>query len=111
FAGLLQVSEQWLIRTKQFKINAKVTFLQSLIINTSKAGLGFFYPMAFILVILQVLSNGLKAIMLALLAKRANKTAEFEFRNTDRVSLRNLAKKYKDFPIFRAPQVLLGAIS
>src|SRR5699024_4417065 len=33
FGGFMQVSEQWLIRTKQFSINAKVTILQSAITN------------------------------------------------------------------------------
>src|SRR5699024_3705581 len=40
-AGLMQVSNQWLIRTKQFGINAKATFFQSLISNVGKIGIGF----------------------------------------------------------------------
>src|SRR5699024_3814591 len=46
FGGLMQVSEQWLIRTKQFSINARVTFLQSLITKGSKVGIGFFNPLS-----------------------------------------------------------------
>src|SRR5699024_6863338 len=39
FAGIMQVSEQWLIRINQFAINAKANFLQSLVTNGSKVGM------------------------------------------------------------------------
>lgn len=69
FAGIMQSLEQWLIRKKKFLINARVTFLQSLITNSSKIGIGLFYPTATVLVFLQAFSNGLKAFMMMLFVK------------------------------------------
>lgn len=54
---------------KKFLINARVTFLQSLITNSSKIGIGLFYPTATVLVFLQAFSNGLKAFMMMLFVK------------------------------------------
>lgn len=110
-AGFLQVMEQWLIRKKQFAISAKVTFLQSLIVNGGKVGVGYFYPLAVVLILFSVLTNGLKALLLLIFS---NKTS---FNNTpdnnvnESVSFNLLAKKYKDFPLFRAPEVTLNAVS
>lgn len=110
FAGLLQVSEQWLIRTNQFAINAKVNFYQSIIINGSKLGIGLIYPLAIVLVVLQVISNGLRALMMIFFAKKSGyMTTEKDSQEIE--SSIELSKKYKDFPIYRAPQVSLAAIS
>lgn len=110
FAGLMQVSEQWLIRTKQFSINAKVTFWQSIIINGGKVSVGFFYPFASVLVFFTVLANGLRAAMMILFARRTSHKVE-KGENEEKKSLKELAKKYYDFPIYRAPEVLLNAVS
>src|SRR5699024_9914744 len=72
FAGLGQVSQQWLIRTNQFAINAKTTFLQSLIINSSKVGIGFVYPFAAVLVVLQTVSEALKALLMFLFVRKSS---------------------------------------
>src|SRR5699024_8562685 len=60
FAGFKQVAEQWLLRTNQFSSNAKANFLQSLITNVGKVGIGFVYPAAVVLVVLQTMGNGIK---------------------------------------------------
>lgn len=110
FAGLMQVTEQWLIRTKQFSINARVTFWQSVIINGSKAGVGLIYPFASVLVVLTVMANGLRAAMMIFFAKKStyieNNLIKERKKNT-----KELAKKYYDFPMYRAPEVFLNAIS
>lgn len=110
FAGLMQVAEQWLIRTKQFTINAKVTFLQSVIINSSKIGIGFVHPIASALVVLTAIGNGLKALMLIFFAKRS-KYRTLQYKEQNQKNLKILAKKYKDFPLYRAPEVFLNAAS
>lgn len=110
FSGLMQVAEQWLIRTKQFTINARVTFLQSLILNGSKIGIGLFYPVAAVLVILSSLGNGLRAAMLIYFSRKSNHNSN-NLTNQQENSTKELAKKYYDFPIYRAPEVFLNAIS
>src|SRR5699024_9593821 len=111
FAGIMQVSEQWLIRINQFAINAKANFLQSLVTNGSKVGMGLIYPTATVLVVLQVLNNGIKAFMLITLYKKSKYKSNVVESKENVHSVRELAVKHKDFPIYRSPQVLLGAIS
>lgn len=109
FAGLLQVTEQWLIRTKQFGITAKVSVLQALIINGSKVGIGFLYPSAIVLIVLSAISNGFKAFMLNFFAKKRDNN--LDERVIEEISLKKLAKKHRDFPIYRAPEAFLHAIT
>lgn len=110
FAGILQVTEQWLIRKKQFNVSAKTAFLQALIVNGGKAGVGFIHPLASVLILFTALSEGIKAFIMLFFTRHKNKkllTSSFK----EKVSIKKLAKKYKDFPIFRAPEVFLNAIS
>ncbi|WP_346243613.1 oligosaccharide flippase family protein [Shouchella clausii] len=107
FSGLLQVTEQWLIRTKQFKITAKVTFLHALISQGGLVGLGFLYPYASILIITQSLREGIKFILMLLSAKNIRGL----FKKKGKYNLKQLAKKYYDFPVFRAPEVFLNGLS
>jgi O-antigen/teichoic acid export membrane protein len=109
FSAFLQVTQQWLIRTKQFRVIAKAAFLNALIINATKAGFGFITPIAWILVLLSTMGNALHAFMLFLgvnstLDKKPKELYNFK-------ALKQLAKKHIDFPLFRAPQVFINAIS
>lgn len=110
FGGIMEVSQQWLIRTNQFSINAKVTFLQSLITNGSKAGIGVYYPAASVLITIQTIGIGLQAFMMIFLARKSNYRSSEEPRE-EILPSKMLAKKYIDFPLFRAPQVFLAGIS
>lgn len=112
-SSLSQVTEQWMIRTKRFKLIGKVTFLSSLIMNISKVGLGWFHPIAAVLVVISVLGNTLHAFML-LIGDNLNNLRNILQWNKDKnskIPLKALAKKYIDFPVYRAPQVLLNAVS
>jgi len=109
FAGLGQVSQQWLIRTNQFAINAKTTFLQSLIINSSKVGIGFVYPFAAVLVVLQTVSEALKALLMFLFVRKSSYKINDSSEKT--LSLKQLAKKHRDFPMYRAPEEFFSTIS
>lgn len=113
FASLMQVAEQWLIRTKQFKINAKVTFYQSVIINGGKVGAGFIYPYGATLVIFTAIADGLKAFMLFFFSRKNKYKKEIkdEQETSDKKKLRELARSYYDFPLYRAPEVFLNAVS
>src|SRR5699024_717144 len=114
FLSFLQVMDQWLIRTKQLCINAKVAFMQSIIINSSKIGIGVFYPVAAVLIVFSSIANGLRAILMLFLLKLNKKNIdatdlnELSERN---LSLKELLIKYKDFPLYRAPEVLMNSVS
>ncbi|HLR62767.1 MAG TPA: oligosaccharide flippase family protein [Lentibacillus sp.] len=106
FSAFMQTAEQWLVRTKQFGITAKAAFLQALIIQGSKAGIGFIHPAAAVLIVLTALGNGVKALLMVLLRKKSPGDT-----NEGAISYRELGKRYRDFPVYRAPQVLINGIS
>lgn len=110
FAGLMQTAKQWLIRTGQFSINAKATLYQSLIINGGKVGIGLFYPVASVLVILTTFINGIRTLIMVMFANIPKLSIKRYFLY-EKKSLFKLAKKYYDFPLFRAPESLLTGIS
>lgn len=104
-----QVITQWLIRKKQFKVTAKMAVLQALIVNISKTGLGLLNPTSMMLIavtIIGLLVNGV-LLKLGIKGKKENLTLS----NIDSGKMRVLASKHRDFPMYRAPQVLLNALS
>lgn len=111
FSGLLQISEQWLIRTKKFIINSKVAFLQSFIINGSKIGFGFISPSVSVLVFLTAISDGLRASMMMFFDRRSKARYRESTNTEEELSIKELAIKYRDFPLFRAPEILTNAVS
>lgn len=111
FAGIMQITEQWVIRTNQFSINAKSNFLHSLIANFSKIGIGFFYPFAFVLVVIQAVSQGIRAFLILFFIRRANYNSIKGNKNEKELTMKEIAKKHYDFPVYRAPEELFSAIS
>lgn len=105
FAGLMQINEQWLIRTRQFKITARTEFYRSLFVNGGRISIGLFYPVASVLITLTAIENGIRALMMKLYLR--NSTYVMNDKKGNETSLKGLAKQYKDFPIYRSPQVFL----
>jgi len=109
FAGIMQIMEQWIIRTNQFTINAKTNFYQSLITNVSKVSAGLFIPTAAVLVILQAMSQGFRSLLIIILIRK--KPYESNNNEEELKSYKQLAKEHKDFPLYRAPEELFSTIS
>lgn len=110
FAGLVQVLKQWLIRIKQFKVTAKVNLFQSIVVNFGKVGIGLVYPLAVVLILSQVAANALRVVMMLLFIKKSNYNSEYDLPESN-LSIKELAKKYKDFPLYRAPEEIFSALS
>lgn len=102
---------QWLIRKKAFKLTAKVSLWQALIINIIKVGLGLVHPSVSILIVTNTFGNLLQAGLLLLGFRQQVKTERNKPELRQHPDLWMLAKQHKDFPLLRAPQVLLNAIS
>src|SRR5699024_2640536 len=98
FAGFMQVMEQWMIRTKQFSINARVTLIQSLITNLSKVGIGYFYPVAIVLVVLTAFANGFKGFLMFVFNKKSIRYTDNE-KVYNKKETKELAKQHYDFPL------------
>lgn len=111
FNALQQIMQQWLIRKKQFKVTARVAVSQSLILNISKVGVGWFWPVGAVLIVLSTLGNALYAAQLWFGAKRWTDKGGRIDELTAKVSLKKVAYKYRDFALYRSPQVLVNAIS
>lgn len=107
FSSLMQVFGQWLIRTKQFNTNARVILTESIISNGSKVLIGLFYPTAHVLIFFSGIKNGIKALMMNLLGDLSRLKKGFR----ERHNIRRLARKYYDFPIYRAPETMISSFS
>ena len=107
----LQIKQQWLIRKKQFKITARVAVLQAFIINSFKAGMGVFKPLAAVLILLHLLGSALHAFMLSFGAKKTSEHNQVEDNVQHNKTLWKLAKKHSDFPLYRAPQGFINSVS
>src|SRR5699024_9199812 len=109
-ASIVQIIEQWLIRTKQFRINAKITFLQALVVNGSKTGIRIISPVAPVLIILTALENAFKVGLMTLITKEISLKNIRKFKQNS-INTKIILKKYNDFPKYRAPQEFLNGIS
>lgn len=114
FTGCLQTAQQWLIRKKQFKLKAKIKAIQAFFVYGSMAGVGLFYPIAAVLVLVYTFGSMLHAGMLALGSKRIDALSAVEKNSQEikqRSTLKQLAYRYRDFPFYRAPQVFINTVS
>jgi O-antigen/teichoic acid export membrane protein len=108
FTACMQIAGQWLIRKKQYGVTAKVAIFQSFILNNAKAGIGWFNPIGAVLVILATAGPALQA---AMLWAGIDHSKSLQNAVADKSSLKDLALRHYDFPLYRAPQVLINAIS
>lgn len=109
FSGYQQIFTQWLIRKTLFKTTARVAIIQAFIINTAKTGGGWFHPVGVVLIVIATIGYAFHA-MLLWLGIRNTKTAHSS-NDQPTGTIWELAKRYKDFPLYRTPQVFLNAIS
>jgi O-antigen/teichoic acid export membrane protein len=112
FSAWLQIAQQWLIRRKQFSLNARVAVFQTLTVNSAKAILGWIYPYALTLILLTVLGHAVHAAILAVWAKKESSSIPTDSVNSAPAApLGALALRYSEFPRYRAPQNLINAAS
>lgn len=109
--AMLQIAQQWMIRKKQFKTFAKVAVINSFILNGAKSGVGLLSPTANALILVTVAGAFLNTFLLAIGVKRNSHAHAAIANNYESKSKRELALEYKDFPIYRAPQVFINTAS
>ncbi len=110
FSGIFQTLEKWLMRQQEFNILAKSVVTESLFTNSSKFLIGLIYPSASVLTFFTALKNGIKTFVIIIYTKM------FTFKSSNLLSfslkeLIRLASKYKDFPLYRAPNQFLNSIT
>lgn len=109
FSAYQQILTQWLIRKKQFKITARVAVIQALTINSAKAGVGWLHPVGAALIVIATVGQAIHAALLWSGIRSRETTHPNQDESTGTV--RDLAKRHRDFPLYRAPQVALNALS
>lgn len=105
----LQVTEQWLIRQERFSALARVSIFQSLAVNAAKAGLGLMSATASMLVAVTTVGFALNAGMNAIAGRQFDSNDRRA--RVEKVSLLKTAAEHRDFPLYRAPEMLLAAVS
>jgi O-antigen/teichoic acid export membrane protein len=111
FVAWTQIAQQWLIRSKEFAIIARFAVAHSLILNSAKCGIGWLNPVGSVLIILATFGHGLYAALLFVGARRRYQQCVTHHNNHRRMPLTVLARRYRDFPLYRAPQNFINAAS
>ncbi|WP_102335503.1 lipopolysaccharide biosynthesis protein [Salimicrobium jeotgali] len=109
FGGLLQIFQQWSLRLQEFSVIAKANLYYSFMVQGGIVGIGLFYPVALILITMNTLGRFFKIIFLVIgnMKKRDLK----EIYQGPIPSLKTIAYKYKNFPTYRAPEMLISGLS
>jgi len=110
FSALLQLTENWTIKLSFFKLKAKVSLVHALVINTLKLLLGLWLPTAATLIFIAIMNPLLNAALLFSQLKNHIFSEKKISCKLDE-NWRKLFSKYRDFPLFQAPQALLNALS
>ena len=113
-SGIHKVAEQWLIRKEKFKKKAKVGIIKAMLVNSIKTGVGLFKPIALVLIIISIIGQLLYAVMLSWGELNMRKFGLSRFKNSeffDYSSMKSMAIRYHDFPLYRAPQAIIGSIA
>ena len=114
-SAVLEITQQWLYRNQRFSLTARAATLHALIYNATRSGAGLILATAPVLVVTSALYYVIHSALLLIgirlrrepsLMARAPETLEEPSR-----PLLQLAVEYRDFPLFRAPQVLINALS
>ena len=109
FSAWMQIVGQWLIRKNEFRMYARVAIVGSLLLNSTKIGVGWFHPIAAVLLIVATFGKILNALLLFFGAKLRYRKSTPEVHHAEEASIRQLALRYIDFPLYRAPQNLINA--
>lgn len=109
FLPFQQIGQQWLIRKREYKSIAKISFFQAIVINILRTSGGLIFASAKTLVIMTALGVVFQA---GQFYYRSIKTGiKFDWRRLSRARVMDTSRIFYDFPIYRTPQVLVNAIS
>ena len=111
FGAWLQIVHQWLIRKKQFGVIARSAVAHALIVNSAKSGIGWLHPVGAVLIVLATLGNALHAALLFIGARKRYQAEPDKSEVGPGATLKALAYRHRDFPLYRAPQHFINAAS
>lgn len=107
-AAALQATREWLIRKRRFSVLARIAVVQALLVNGARVGFGAISATAATLVAITAAGIGVHAAMQAWGGRR--KPDEPPIRPEPGSMLR-MARSHRDFPLFRAPEMIVNSVS
>jgi len=114
-SGLCQPLHHWLYRQGKFNEISRINIVEALANNASKVMFGVVAATTPVLLILGVASKILQTVLLWLRARptvmRKDAPAPSAEESDEAASLSSVAYRYRDFPLFRAPQKWLKDLS
>lgn len=111
FSTAAIANDQWMVRKKQFKAGSLILIAQSLLSNGALISLGLFAPLYASLIGVNILMRGFHALASFFTARRTFPLASDTGEKVDWQSTRQLLRDYRDFPIYRTPQILISTLS
>ena len=109
FSALSATLGQWLIRKQLFGATAKISTWQALALNGAKTIAGLIQPSTLVLIVINTFGIFIQALMYIPALQKPLRGSRKETKPS--ISLRGLVIAYRDFPLLRAPQVLLNTAS
>jgi O-antigen/teichoic acid export membrane protein len=114
-SAVLEITQQWLYRNRQYSLTARGATLHALLYNATRSVAGLIQASAPVLVVTSALYYVIHSALL-LVGIRLRREPNTEINKTQAdgepvKKLRQLAVDYSDFAVFRAPQVLINALS
>lgn len=111
FGAYQTISQQWLIRKQAFRSIANVSMVHAVINNGTKALAGLYAPLIGVLIAIHTVAIVLRAMLTDYVGKKVI-TNDGTIDVKENVEQKhNVAKEYSDFPVYRAPQVFISALS
>lgn len=104
------VYTQWIIRKKDFSSLTKVAIAHSAVNYGTQAIIGLKYPFTYVLISVHSIAIFLRVSMLIYFSRKIKKPSSTDTSDIEPTTLQIL-KRYRDFPLYRAPEMLLSAIS
>lgn len=108
FTGLTASCQNWCVRAKAFNHTSASQVIRSLSSNGIQLGMGYCKGGALSLIFASVIADIIALINLCKVLIPELKASHHEIK-CDR--MKQLAKEYRDFPIYMAPMELMGALS
>jgi O-antigen/teichoic acid export membrane protein len=108
--------DQWMIRKKQYKASSGIVITQSLLSNGTLIGLGYFLPRFASLIGVNIFARGFHSLAGFLFSLQSIEPQKNEKKINNsmiliKTRLNELLNEYRDFPLFRTPQILISTLS
>jgi len=106
-----QMAQQWLVRKKSFGLMARISIVQSGVLNGAKVIGGLVMPSGVALVVLTAVGQVFHSLLMSLGIKYRTKVVRSNSEKDHEPRFTEIAWRYRDFPLYRAPQDFINAAS